>query len=451
MRRLTPLAAGLAGLLVVATASTGRAADVPPAPTVSYTASTERIANPERGFYHYTATHFRGTDTGDAPLDESRLRAWRTQEDVTLALRLYYLDDDTARPLPEATLRSIEADMATARRAGVKLVVRFAYSEDTDADAPLPVVLGHIRQLAPVLGANADVVAFLQAGFVGRWGEWYYSRHFAHDPGRPWDLSAEDRAARKAVVDTLLQEISPEIPLQLRYVSSARGLVDPAHVASGRVGLHDDCFLASDTDYGTYQNDDERRWLQEGSAHAPVGGETCAVNGVRTSWSTARSELAGFHWTYLNADYHRDVLTGWGEGYREAERRLGYRLRLVSGTIPTRVRPGAPMDLRFRVTNDGYAAPTQWRPVYLVFRQGSTVRRVPLAADVRALTPGSVQDATFRVTAPTTTGTWTLGVWMPDAATRLRANPAYSLRLADQGMWEPATGINVLPTTLEVR
>ena len=34
------------------------------------------------------------------------------------------------------------------------------------------------KQLKPVLQKNEDVIFVLQAGFVGAWGEWYYTTHF---------------------------------------------------------------------------------------------------------------------------------------------------------------------------------------------------------------------------------------------------------------------------------
>lgn len=37
----------------------------------------------------------------------------------------------------------------------------------------------HIAQLAPVLKKNADVIATVQEGFIGLWGEGYYSDYFS--------------------------------------------------------------------------------------------------------------------------------------------------------------------------------------------------------------------------------------------------------------------------------
>ena len=71
-----------------------------PAPTVSHTyaGTSALIANPDRGFYHYTDTHFRSNGTGSTPLDAATLTRWRTQENITLVRRIF-----TLKNLPRRT------------------------------------------------------------------------------------------------------------------------------------------------------------------------------------------------------------------------------------------------------------------------------------------------------------------------------------------------------------
>ncbi len=61
---------------------------------------------------------------------------------------------------------------------GFKIILRFAYTfnePEPHNDAPLEIVLSHIDQLTPILQRNADVIALMEAGFIGRWGEWHNS------------------------------------------------------------------------------------------------------------------------------------------------------------------------------------------------------------------------------------------------------------------------------------
>ncbi|MGY1735341.1 DUF4832 domain-containing protein [Geodermatophilus sp. SYSU D00684] len=417
---------------------------------IAYPPSDEVIANPERGFTHYTETRWSPDGSAYTPLDAGTMTAWRTTEAVTLVYRVFYLgglaDRDT---VDTAFLAQVAADLDTARAAGVQLVVRFAYSPDDDHDAPPARAVGHVRQLAPVLNAGSDVVAVLQAGFVGRWGEWYYSEHYASDPAAPWALTDADWARRGQVLDALLDATSPDIWVQVRYPAIKQRLVSGADAA--RVGIHDDCFLADETDMGTFASDGDRAWLAGQSETVPVGGETCGTNGTRSQWPTAATELARYHWTFLNADFHRGVLDSWGEdGLATAARSLGHRLRLVSGSFPGTARPGQTVSLVLTLTNDGWAAPLSDRPVQVVFRQGGQTVAVPVPVQVRSLTPGTSRTFALDVAVPTAPGPWALALALPDAAPSLAGNPAYAVRLANAGLWDPVTGRNDLRHVLTV-
>jgi hypothetical protein len=43
-------------------------------------------------------------------------------------------------------------------------------------------------------------------------------------------------------------------------------------------------------------------------------------------------------------------------------------------------------------------------------------------------------------------GQYSIGLWLPDASTRLRDDPRYAVRLANEGAWDPETGINTMST-----
>ena len=48
------------------------------------------------------------------------------------------------------------------------------------------------------------------------------------------------------------------------------------------LGHHNDCFLASSTDYGTYDDvGKEYPYLEQDTKYVPMGGETCTKNPPR--------------------------------------------------------------------------------------------------------------------------------------------------------------------------
>src|SRR5690606_9885123 len=62
-----------------------------------------------------------------------------------------------------------------------------------------------------------------------------------------------------------------------------------------RVGHHNDCFLASSTDEGTYDNIAvDYPYLEQETRFTPMGGESCSVNLPRSGCETAVFELNKF-------------------------------------------------------------------------------------------------------------------------------------------------------------
>ena len=94
------------------------------------------------------------------------------------------------RDLPSNYLTKLNTGFANLRKQGLKAVVRFAYnypeteSDYLNAQDATPRASSAITQLQPVLQANADVIAAVQGGFIGAWGEWHTSSNKAHHPGQ---------------------------------------------------------------------------------------------------------------------------------------------------------------------------------------------------------------------------------------------------------------------------
>ena len=264
----------LSALLGAAACSSDSFSPVPDVPmqTVKYVASDDLFPNPERGFYRYSISE-------DA-LTEHKVRECRN-ENITLIYRFYYLKEFRNAPLSGEQLSQIDNDMEALRKSGGKAIVRFAYSNSgTEPDAPLEIILRHLEQLRPVLERNKDVIAVLQAGFIGAWGEWHSSTN---------GLNTDK--ARKELLDKLLDVLPVDRFVQVRkpdykrkYVGTQDAL--PSGDAFGksaraRIGMHNDCFLASKNDIGTYTDiANEKQYLHDEGLYVPIGGETCKPRDV---------------------------------------------------------------------------------------------------------------------------------------------------------------------------
>jgi hypothetical protein len=410
----------------------------------TYAELSEPIANPERGLMRVIDVF----DRGDI--------RWAAASGATLANAHVRLDEYRDRPLVASYLEDLEAGLDDVREAGLKLVLRFQYNAAPRApDAPLSVVRQHLEQLAPLLARNADVIAVVQAGFLGAWGEGHSSTEGLDTP-----------EARAAVLRGLLDALPAERMVQVRTPAYKEALfpggpVDEAAAHDGsdraRVGHHNDCFLASDDDDGTYA-DEPARWkgyVAADGRFTVVGGETCRPNPPRTGCAAALAELRAHHWSYLNAAYHPDVVAGWKRGgcLDAIARDLGYRLVLRTARFPAAVMPGETLALELVIENTGYAAPYNPRPVYLVLGRGATRLALPLPAlDPRRWHGGTraVVTASVRIPAELPPGAYRLALWLPDPSPRLAPRPAYAIRFATRDVWDPDEGVNVLTESLRV-
>ena len=427
--------------------------------SVSYTADPDTLfANPERGFYAV----FETTASSYESLAQTTLQNLRTQSAISLVFRQWYLDSFVGADLTQAFLDKVAGDFSVIRQAGMKAVLRFAYTaSDTKpyGDASKARVLGHIAQLKPILFANSDVIAALQAGFIGAWGEWYYTDTF----GDNGTVSAAQWADRQDVVNALLDALDLERPIQLRtpaYKQHFYGMAALTSteaftgVAKARVGHHDDCFVADATDMGTYGDvTADKAYLAAENLYLPQGGETCATSTYST-WNIASQDLASMHWSFLNRDYHPDVLTSWGANLDIAKRKLGYRLSLVSGSFSSLAKIGGQVLATFSLRNDGYAAPFNPRGLNLILRNTSlgTVYIAKLPDDPRRFTPGAttIISHTFCLPSDFVAGTYAYVLSLPDPVPALAARPEYAIRLANASVWDATTGWNNLGAGLVV-
>lgn len=427
--------------------------------TVNYVGlnSDTVITNPERGFYWPMEVH---SNVAYKPIDTWNLNNIKAKN-ITVILREFFLESFLTAPISTSFLTGMQTDFTMLRNYGFKCIVRFAYSDSIDNqskwDATKAQVLAHITQLKNILTNNADVIMVLQAGFIGVWGEWYYTNNFGYpNPNMP---------ARKEVVDALLSALPKNRMIQLRTPTFKRSFYGTSALTQNqafqetdvsRVGHHNDCFLADATDYGTYQDVIvEKNYLEQDTKFTPMGGETCNVDPVRANCNVGVAEMTRFHWSYLNLAYHDGVIQKFKDGncFMLIQNRLGYRYKLISGTYPLAVANNLPFDIQLKVTNEGFASTFNKRTVFLLLRNSglSLLYSIPLKTDPRLWTSGV--DTTIQETISLSNvrpGTYELLLNIPDESASIQNRPEYSIRLANDLMWEPTTGYNKLNYNLYV-
>jgi cysteine-rich repeat protein len=410
----------------------------------AYPKSNEDFPNPERGF-------FRQVDLLAGAPEALDVKA----QGLTLAYAPAHLDAYRDKPLDASLLDKLHGGLGAVRAAGIKVTLRFVYNDGFDPDATKARVLEHIEQVKPLLAEDADVIAAFQAGFIGAWGEWHSSTN---------GLDTKDN--RQDILLAFLDAVPSSRSVQIRTPMfkdaifpggplSAAAAFDGSEKA--RTGHHNDCFLASDDDVGTYAAPVAtwKAYVAEEGRYVPVGGETCGVHAPRTDCPSALAEMSALHFSFLNALYHPDVLAGWAQQgcMEEIQRRLGYRLVLESASWSEKVAPGGALGVKLSLHNEGFAAPFNRRPLYLVLGEGASRRAAVVSkVDLRRWESGTAVklEAWLRVPSDLAPGSYRLSLWMPDEAPGLMADPDYALRLGSEGVWDATTGENVLTKALVV-
>lgn len=378
--------------------------------------------------------------TGDVRNPDRGLYWLDWNEASALVLVEYSLADQCdVSTLPTTLLDDLRARLAGHRAGGRRAIVRFVYANDgvlnrcglADADG-LDRVLGHVAQLAPVLDEYEDVIAFFQAGLFGMWGEW--NQEYA-PAGTSLSLSQPNR---DALIHALLDAVPARRSVELRRPRFRDELAGtPAELA--RIGFHDDCFLASDDDFGTYDGartiDEWKTYLETVTLTSPAGGETCLDAPAYTSCTNALAEMARLRFSYVHEGYHPDVIARWtSEGcLEEIRQRLGYRLVVRAVEAPSSIAPGELLRVRVELENVGFAPPYDERRVQIVLRDASgTAVMVGAPIDVSATSwaAGAVSSFTVAATLPTTAsaGSWEVRLALLEDASDL---PAYAMLFAN--------------------
>ena len=418
-----------------------------PQSTIFYESTDEIFFNPERGFSAYRSN----------PITLSFINSLKAIN-VSVIQRIYTIPQYNDVPLPQTFLDIVQNDLNTSREGGVKLVMRFSYTNNQNGeDAALDTILLHINQLTPIFQQNYDVINYVEAGFIGAWGEWYFSSHNLNN-------TISRRAVAFALLDALpvKRNIVVRTPEYKRRIFENNNPLDSAEAFSGtnqsRVGAHNDCFLADATDYGTYLWNDvegDKNYLNQDNRYVPQGGETCCDCGY-TGCPNSLTDLTRMRYSVLNKDYHPDVLQRWNnEGCMdEIKRRLGYRLELLQATISDSINPTGTFNLDFQISNRGFASPFNPRNLEIILRNILTNQRYRLITEIdpRFWTAGdtSYVSITAGIPANMLEGDYTSYIFLADPEYRLHDNPDYAIRLANDNLWEDSTGYNSLNHQIKI-
>ena len=469
----------LLAVALLATGFTAQADDVSVqegTTTHRYTADfASTIPNPERGWHNRRDVDGRGGDVHDfADVKAAKHRLVHTY------LRLD--DFSNTDELSADFLANLQAGLDAIRAQGLKIILRPSHVFSATPSVPEARILRHIEQVNSVLSTNADVVSHLETGYLGKWGEW-------HSGPYTQLASKTDGATRYRIIKRILDTTPDTIPLAMRYPMHLREILDELPTPQGsepltqvqrdRLGLHNDCFLYNNHDRGTYARtgvwfgnhtlEQQKQYafdlITSYGGNKIMGGETCSDAIIRID--DTDNDMAMANWTEINIDFWGKAVEMWKQRtlpassndpaeseFERISRKLGYRLRLNEASFPTSAMAGGIFSFTANLSNDGYASVIKPRPIYLVFDNGTNRHNIQLReVDVRKWVSGDVALSKQTVTLPAKMppGKYKLALWLPDYYPNLQSRPEYSIRFANQGIWDETKGYNVLSDSVEIK
>ena len=432
---------------------------------VTYTPDNTTIfKNPERGFteelsYKVSTSH---PNVVKGNLDAN----WGGSYQMTLAMVLYNFNKFKDKDIPDEVLTGFDEDMQILRNSGVKCVLRFAYTEtESDkVDATPDWVERHLEQLKPHLEENADVIYVMEAGFVGVWGEWYYTKNYGNE-------SQHMNDKRRRVVDALLMTVPKDRFVLFRYpMIKTEYFGDEMPLTSieafsgsdrARMGYHNDAFLNNWGNDGTYASDDlsddpaVRQYIATETMFVPNGGETNVESNslAEQVYTKAPEEMATYHWSFCGKSYATQVTSRWRSSgiFDTLNIHMGYRYNLLQAAYSDEAAPGGRMNVVIHLRNDGYAPIYNKRTVYLVLKNSAHTYTLPISSDPREWRPGHMfileQPA---VPSEVQEGTYHLYLWMPDQYESIQKDSRFAVRFANDNVWDANTGYNDLGASITI-
>ena len=453
----------------------------------NYSESSSDIKNPERGLYKMVEYKYHKRSGGYTSATTSLTDEY--DENNTLVLAQFYLFDYVDSEHIDSNGKSyIRSVLSNVRNSGKKAIVRISYNNEHPSsyhqEPTLDHIKKHLQDLAPIFTDYEDIIYVVQGGFIGTYGEWYYTSYFGPSSGGV-DYTIDNNVVsgfsnRRAVLKAMLEAVPPSRQIALRTPEYKQCYVNPNHVSSwsnlsgfgtedvNRIAFYNDAFLYGGEDMGTFHETWQRNmWKQQG-AYLINGGEapyssTSITQMDGYTYNNVRAAIFDYHFSYLHHDtgYHTNpnstspndgstLMRHWHkQGWMtDIKKWLGYRLWMENLKITgTNFSSGSTITVRLKIHNSGAAPVINERPMKLVLiHNGTPVVLKSNCGEIRSVASGTTETFTFNVTMPQSAVSGDkLALWLPDQADGLRDRPEYSIRLANSDVsW--SNGYNILYT-----
>lgn len=458
---------------------------------IDYTEVVETISNPAAG---YSSTVWPTCRPGNTPV-----------YNPTAGLVLFFIDigefssgvngtyheDDTYTEgvdydLDEAFFKAWDETFENCRKNGCMIAMRFRY-DDLGKDNPEPAtfeqVLHHIEQIkeSGLLEKYSDIIAFVEAGLVGKWGEMHGGKYVTVD-------------YKAKVLEAMLQAVPSPIPVTVRtpdifaeWAGIERkdlnnfelidSITESEYSATiqenkDRVGLFNDGYMGSINDLGTFSNREiETDWINHQAVTSYYGGEFSGAHDYAQSFDTylpenAIPEMYKTHLSYINCNifpFYKDFTFSeeysvegvdnsayYGQNVFQFIRdHIGYRFVIRKSELTPTVEQGGDVTVNFKIENTGFAGVIPDVQSYIVLEKDGVFAYAEADTDCRQWQSCTTTDNTLNIKLPDNipAGDWNvmlkLSMGTPLSITNMTGR---SIRFANKDVWDSSIGANYLGT-----
>ncbi|MDH8702688.1 hypothetical protein M2138_002056 [Dysgonomonadaceae bacterium PH5-43] len=414
-------------------------------------------------------------------------------DSITLTQLYIYMTPFWEKDLSEAGLKNVEILFNGLREEKVKAILRFAYSRDNGAvgdghsgqNPTFDRIKGHLAQLKPIIQANWDVISVVEVGLLGTWGEW-----------TPSFSTSENNTIAKTMF-----EIIPEgYGMVVRYLHIRNNLKSALTTSQmNYIGFCNDYFTTGRKNCGSSDwcmDSDDYKTVADISFDVNMRGEVPYNEGppwgfdILMETDDVLKVLKEHHYTSMDITQNfTDNITHWksvsvfpdllkrnniffdesyfldedGETvvprslYQFIRDHLGYRLNIINEPILSKKENKLFYDIK--LTNTGFATVLNPKPVYLVLvdENGTVAKEIELTnINPRNWQPwakGAPSELLIHTISGEVevglTGTFKVGIWIPDAQDTAKDNPAYCIKLATDNRvvthwYNDARAINII-------
>lgn len=407
---------------------------------------------------------------------DTRNKDFQSEGDSITITQLYiYLTEFwDVDAISEAGLKNIQILFDGLREHNVKAILRFAYSRDNGVignghsgqNPPYSRIMKHLDQLKPLIQTNWDVVAVVEVGLLGTWGEW-----------TPRFSIAENNNIAKKMFN-----IIPEgYGMVVRYIDIRNNLASALTSAQmNYIGFCNDYFTTGLKNCGSSDwcmNSSDYNHVAEKSFSFYMRGEIPYNEGppwgfdILMDPEVVLKVLKDHHYSAMDITQNfKDNITYWKSQivfpaklkrnniffdehyfieeetqqvvprtfYQFVRDHLGYRLNIMKN--PLLRKEGNELAFDIKLTNTGFATVLNPKPVYLVLiNESNQIAKEFELTDVSPRNwqpwergkPTELLTHTIAGKMPADlSGKFKVGIWIPDSQESIRNNPAYCIKFA---------------------